>query len=514
MTLKRSPSVASKNTTPSKRQKLGIQPPGLASKVAGLSDVIMKVDTIPEEARKMLCASLTVALGTPAPQRHQFHLQFIAYAKEVIGSFENSLKEEVAKAQELERCAGAEEALRQERLEAAETSFLAKSNAAAAISEALAKAKGTVNDLVSQHKQLESNRVKKDRELDLAASRKDDLQQAHGILQKLKETGEAAQEPDIKVLLKKAKDLKLEPTMINALPSSFRKAKTARHSFDDIVTASFETEVQKSYDSIKELLETAESAKAERLKDIEAVAATLQEAKAQEEASKNEQKLADEEQTAAEKEVASCQAAVKNYASDMKKVQKDIETKQKEVEKLESGVLKSLAELEEFDGLPRRSQYKVIGGVSYERDLLDIADVAAAEGQVVTQETAAKLYTAAMDGPGITKTEKRTLNYIMKQYSFEASAAEWLTTKMGNSLYQVIDGQRYERGLLQLVADAAKPIAQDSAQKLWESANDGFLVTSTEKATVEYIMGHYDFEETAKAWLSEQLSQGVVNNEE
>merc|ERR1711862_922824 len=94
----------------------------------------------------MLCASLSTAFGTPSPQRHDFHLQFIAWVKEAVADYEKTLKEQVAAAKEMQRCAGGEEIIRQNKYEAAEEAFITKSNAVAGISESVMKAKEAVDD--------------------------------------------------------------------------------------------------------------------------------------------------------------------------------------------------------------------------------------------------------------------------------------------------------------------------------------------------------------------------------
>jgi len=75
------------------------------------------------------------------------------------------------------------------------------------------------------------------------------------------------------------------------------------------------------------------------------------------------------------------------------------------------------------------SNYVQIDGVKYERSLLDTADKAVADGQISVKE-ATELYTSACDGPGITETEMRTLDIILKTYKFTDKARETLEGKL------------------------------------------------------------------------------------
>merc|ERR1712187_531928 len=105
----------------------------------------------------------------------------------------------------------------------------------------------------------------------------------------------------------------------------------------------------------------------------------------------------------------------------------------------------------------------------------------------ITIEKADALFEKAMDGNIVTPTENRTLRYILKKNKFVGEAKNVLETKMGSSWYQSIDGVQYERSLLKLAADEAKPIGLEAAQKIYEAACDANQVTACEKRTLEYI---------------------------
>merc|ERR1711953_874436 len=145
---------------------------------------------------------------------------------------------------------------------------------------------------------------------------------------------------------------------------------------------------------------------------------------------------------------------------------------------LEKGAMADFKELDEWDGKPKGSQYKTIGGIRYEKDLLELAG-----DEEITMEKAEALFEKAMDGNIVTPTEKRTMRYILKTKGFVGEAKNVLETKMGSSWYQSIEGVQYERSLLKLAADEAKPIGMESAEKLWEAAQDGNVVTACEKRT-------------------------------
>ena len=70
--------------------------------------------------------------------------------------------------------------------------------------------------------------------------------------------------------------------------------------------------------------------------------------------------------------------------------------------------------------------YQSIGGVQYEKELLEMAKkhtTGRGEGKLSKDEVA-DLFESANDGKGVTETEKRTLEYIRKNFVFTDAAAK------------------------------------------------------------------------------------------
>jgi len=78
------------------------------------------------------------------------------------------------------------------------------------------------------------------------------------------------------------------------------------------------------------------------------------------------------------------------------------------------------------------SYYKIIDGVRYDREMLDIAEEAV-KGQGdgrISVEDAKKLYEAIIDGNTVTEIEEVTLVYIRGNFKFTDAADEWLKKEM------------------------------------------------------------------------------------
>jgi hypothetical protein len=71
--------------------------------------------------------------------------------------------------------------------------------------------------------------------------------------------------------------------------------------------------------------------------------------------------------------------------------------------------------------------YLTIDGVKYEKELLDLAKkLTTGRGESkISKEEAGDLLKSALDGKGVTDTEKKTLAYIRKTFPFTDAAAAY-----------------------------------------------------------------------------------------
>jgi len=81
-----------------------------------------------------------------------------------------------------------------------------------------------------------------------------------------------------------------------------------------------------------------------------------------------------------------------------------------------------------------------------------------------------------------------------------------------NMAYVTIDGQKYEKELLDLATlhttgKGEGKIALDEAKALLKSAQDGVSVTETEKATLKYIRANFEFTDAAAAYFDGELKK-------
>lgn len=77
--------------------------------------------------------------------------------------------------------------------------------------------------------------------------------------------------------------------------------------------------------------------------------------------------------------------------------------------------------------------------------------------------------------------------------------------------YKIIDGQPYDRKLLELAEELIRGkgdgrISKEDAQQLWTAVQDGKRITSIETKSLLYIRSHFNFTDSAADWLNHQMA--------
>jgi len=163
-----------------------------------------------------------------------------------------------------------------------------------------------------------------------------------------------------------------------------------------------------------------------------------------------------------------------------------------------------------LDGDKTKSYYKQIDGIKYDRELLEQAEAFQKDGQVSHAE-AKHLWEDAMDGKGVTDTERRTLEYTVKHFKYTDKALGFMKKALAAnvSYYKVIEGVKYDRELLEMAECFAKDgqISFEDAQKLIESAQDGKGVTQIEKDTLKHTLSALKYTDKAAEILKAELEK-------
>lgn len=89
---------------------------------------------------------------------------------------------------------------------------------------------------------------------------------------------------------------------------------------------------------------------------------------------------------------------------------------------------------------------------------------------------------------------------------------------MAQSYYKVIDGERYDREMLDIAEESVAGkgdgrISVDDAKKLFEAIIDGNTVTEIEEKTLAYIRENFKFTDAADEWLMSELEAWKENAE-
>jgi hypothetical protein len=163
-----------------------------------------------------------------------------------------------------------------------------------------------------------------------------------------------------------------------------------------------------------------------------------------------------------------------------------------------------------LDGDKTASYYKQINGIKYDRELLDQAEAFQKDGQISHAE-AKQLWEDALDGKGVTSTEKRTLEYTLQHYKYTTKASDFMKKALGanTSYYKIIDGVKYDRELLEMADSLAKDgqVSLEDAQKLFESAKDGKGITQIENETLKHTLTTLKYTDKAAEFLNGELEK-------
>lgn len=158
--------------------------------------------------------------------------------------------------------------------------------------------------------------------------------------------------------------------------------------------------------------------------------------------------------------------------------------------------------------------YAIIDGQRYNASLINNATFrtrGAGDGRISLQD-AQDLWLIAKDGGRITEIEENTLTYLLGAFTWTDAAKAWLEEEMSveqeniTSYYQVIDGLRYDRKILQeadrrVAGQGDGRISLDDAEMLWPLFGDFGDVTIVEERTLQYLLTNYAWTQQAKDWL-------------
>ena len=87
---------------------------------------------------------------------------------------------------------------------------------------------------------------------------------------------------------------------------------------------------------------------------------------------------------------------------------------------------------------------------------------------------------------------------------------------MSESYYKVIDGVKYDRGILEFCDKAVEGagdgrISKADAEKLLAEVKDGNTYTDIEKATMKYVRDNYKWTEAADEWFRTEIRKWAAS---
>lgn len=164
--------------------------------------------------------------------------------------------------------------------------------------------------------------------------------------------------------------------------------------------------------------------------------------------------------------------------------------------------------------------YVIIAGQRYNASLINNARFRTrglGDGRISIQD-AKDLWQMAQDGGRITEIEEDTINYLLAEFNWTAAAKAWLQEEMSvevakiKSYYQVIDGLRYDRKILEeadrrVAGQGDGRISLDDAEVLLPLFGDFGDVTIVEERSLKYLLTNYKWTPEAENWFLDKVDR-------
>mmetsp|Transcript_64887 Transcript_64887/g.145832 ORF Transcript_64887/g.145832 Transcript_64887/m.145832 type:complete len:371 (-) Transcript_64887:360-1472(-) len=307
--------------TNKRASKASAAPPAKKAKQAdpnlvGVLDGLKQAEDLPASCRAMLEAAMPAALATAPADRHQLQATVVAWVEKVFAGVETKLKEAVAAAATEASSAEETQAQLTEKVSVAKAQAEAKAATVAEQESALSAAVGVVKDAKGKVAAAQKAQKASDAELAHASDDKQKLEAVvaeHLTYLKTEEGFDSKQATaHMKQLKPIAKQLKLDDSLLTALPSAAAQVPSKRGEFDRMVMGQLEAGIQGRVDELDGLIKNGETIGAERAGAVATAQRELEEAEGAENrakeavaAAKAEQKAAVDAVSAAEADLAS-----------------------------------------------------------------------------------------------------------------------------------------------------------------------------------------------------------------
>jgi len=165
------------------------------------------------------------------------------------------------------------------------------------------------------------------------------------------------------------------------------------------------------------------------------------------------------------------------------------------------------------------SKYKTIDGKKCEADLLALGEKLTRDA-ALSIEGARSIWEEALDGNKVTQPERCAIEHIMKRSPHGlASEAKnffqyWLkeetVSQLRGAACVTVDGVRCDEAMIKVAnhfhGRKRGPLGIRAAEGIWFSALDGRGVTNREKATIDFILRKYRFDDPGRSFLESKQS--------
>lgn len=483
----------------------------------------------PDRVKKMLGNTLLCTVGTNKVDRHPFNERFVAMIEQVVAAEHKRLAAEISSQTAAFDALAPAKATREQTLEAAKGAADEKGAALEEAKKAVSEASSSLKEAEGAVKEAKKAQKSGDEEIEGLTAKKTKLEtvMSDSLAPVIAEDCED-KPAKVKAVLGTAAAFSFDSSLINTSTQVLERAAAERGGFDatclEQLKEAFTTTIAKFNEEISALL----PGKEERQGVVDQAEAAAQAAQTTLNGLKEAAAAAKEAKNAADAEKKAAADSLSNFLPELKATGDGLDGAKKALKDFESGPQSAFAELKDLqEGQFKQSAYyEKVDGLKCDKAIIDACREALKGDGRVNADDAKNVFAKIADGNKVTRVERWTLCYCMTEFKWTEEADDWITDacakvpqgrpskkprKSGKSYYEVVDGVRLDRSIVDLCRAAVEReesggrVSQADAESVWAKAADGKGVTKTEKWTLRYCLANFKFAQDAHDYIDAQV---------
>lgn len=497
---------------------------------------IQQAEECSDRVKKMLCASLTATIGTPAAERHPFNARFVTMIEQVLQGENARLQRDIAAKDATFGELSPAKATREAALDQAKAHATEQNEALIAAKQAVTDANAAVKAATAEVKTSKKAQHDGDAYLEDIAGKKSALEEV--VRDSLKPivdgtTEEEARAATAKVVVDTGKSYGFDSSLMNTAATLLEKPASERGAFDMTCLQQVQDAFASQIGTLDGELAAGAAGKAERAAAVEHAEAAKQAAENSQSDLKGKAAAAQEAKSAADAAAKAAAKSLADFMPDLKAAGDALDSAKSDLQSFIDGSEAAFNELKQFkeNDFHKLPYYETVDGMKCDRGVIAACRAAVEGGATpgrVSEDDAKSVFAKIADGGKETRTERWTLRHCLQEFKWTDGAHDWIVEALknvhqeaarpakkarteGKSYYEQIDGFKCDRGIIDACKEAVAVeggdgrVSLEDAGKVWAKAAEGSAVTMAEKWTLRYCMSAFNWSRPAHDFMVEKL---------